>query len=444
VSSSRSNSISNIYTKVLLHPISFIVSIITARLLGPADRGILGYGMTIISMCILVLTFGLGLGMYYQLSTKKYEIRNVLVTVLVLGGLFGVVISLFVWIIYIVGVIPIFSSLSKVQIVLVFAIIIFGICHLFLNKVLVSNALFKLDNIVKLIVGILQPLFLLMMVWYFTLGVTGALLASAIVGLIGILFSLKIVHDQFGPFRLSFDRSFVKDSWSYGIKSWLGDVTQMANLRLDQIILGFYVPVYQLGIYTVAVTLTELAWIVPNSVSGVLMNKIASTEGAIEYKIDLAGKICKGLLAFTLCFSVVLYLVVKHLILPCGYGQAFTGSITPFIWLLPGAISLIYAKVITKILTGLGYVADTTKAILIGAIINITLYFVFIPKYGIVGAAAASSFGYLSVSSACLFMLKRRFSLQFASFVSWSLEDIRWMKVQGIGIIRSVFQRSTL
>jgi O-antigen/teichoic acid export membrane protein len=440
--SSAKNILYNLGAKVLLYPLTFIVSIIISRTLGPADKGVLAFVLTVTSFCTLLLTFGMGMGFQYQIGSKKYSVAEVIGSALIWAIVNGLIINGGLGLLYLSGLMPIFSHLTFVQLGQIFVIVQCGILQMIMSKMLVADDQFFQPNAINVGLGLAQPIFLLILVWYWRMGISGVLITSAILAIIGAFVFVKVMIKKYGSISWSFRKDIIKDSWHYGIKSWLGDVTQVANLRLDQIILGFFVPTFQLGLYTVAVTLVELLWIIPDGVNGVLLNQMMAPQKSLSEKFDIAGKVQRLLFLGISMIALFLFLAVKFVILPFGYGEVFASAIVPFIWLIPGAISMIIAKGLSKILTGTGYVQDTTHGIIIGSIVNLILYFASIPKWGVVGAAIASSFGYMAISLAMMYFCHRRFPLEFNKLFHWSKSDLNWGKDQ-FQIIRNMIKVST-
>jgi O-antigen/teichoic acid export membrane protein len=76
------------------------------------------------------------------------------------------------------------------------------------------------------------------------------------------------------------------------------------------------------------------------------------------------------------------------------YGDAFAGAITPLLILLPGVLMLSQAHIFYSDLNGRGKPEVTTLSALAALILTIVLDLVLIPRYGITGAAVASTCAY--------------------------------------------------
>jgi len=72
------------------------------------------------------------------------------------------------------------------------------------------------------------------------------------------------------PLILTFDRLLTKETFRFGLKSYLQNLVGSLNYRLDVYILAFFLTPKQVAFYGVATSLAEVAWYIPNSVGVVL------------------------------------------------------------------------------------------------------------------------------------------------------------------------------
>src|SRR5262249_42106566 len=116
------------------------------------------------------------------------------------------------------------------------------------------------------------------------LGVQGAVIGIAINN---ILILTGVVIASFRRYRpkLSLNFRFVSEAWRYGLKAWVADVVGFSNVRLDQWILGAAAAPALLGLYSQAVVIAEMPWMLPDSLGFVLLNKVAAERNAQEQAI---------------------------------------------------------------------------------------------------------------------------------------------------------------
>jgi O-antigen/teichoic acid export membrane protein len=420
------HSFGNLATKLAIYPISFISSIIVARVLGPEQRGVFNYLLISVTFIIPIFSFGFGSGVIYYVSSKKYLPKDIFYSVVLISVIISSTICLLLLLLKQLNLLgTIGNQLGVFEFTGLLLCIILNFIFFFLTRILIGVSNFKNINLLTLFQGLLNPILLLILVGFFGMKLYGAVISMVVVN---ILATVSIIFIFLKNYNLvnKFDFDFVKDTFSYGIKSWLGDVAIQANVRLDQVVLGAISKPSSLGIYSISVFLAELLWLIPDAVGPVLFNKITGIK-SIEGQENLTKRISRILLFIGTVSSFFLIIFVCYIIIPFGYGDEYSESIVPFLILIPGTICYILAKVITKILSGTGNIAMTSKATVSGSIISILFYIILIPRFDIVGAAIASSIGYISISLICLYFFKYKLKLTLKNLFVISKEDLIWM-----------------
>jgi O-antigen/teichoic acid export membrane protein len=149
-------------------------------------------------------------------------------------------------------------------------------------------------------------------------------------------------------------------------------------------------PQAALGLYSMAVTMAELVFYVPDSITTIFLPRVAGSTP--EEANRLVGRV--GRLTTLLTIVVALALIPAallgiHLILP-----KFVDCLPAFVVLLPGVISLSVAKVMTSYVNGSGHPGLVAIGTVASLVLNVALNLVFIPRFGIVGASLSSLISY--------------------------------------------------
>lgn len=417
------NSLGNLITSIIIYPIGFVSSVIVSRILGPEDRGVYTYMLLLISFSLPILSFGFGSGVTYLVSSKKYLIKDILASIILISVFIGMLIGtsiLLLWKLNVLGEAG--SKILPFEMMTLIGSIICSTIFFNLSRILIGDSYFSKLNLLTLLQGLLSPVLIFFFVGVLSLKLKGAALNIFFVNAVLCVYLLKICLDKYKP-DYRFNAVFLRECVVYGFKGWFGDMAGRANVRLDQIILGLTSSASFLGIYSVAVFLVELIWLVPDSVGPILFNKITAAEND-EEKIKITYKANRILLFISFILAVPLFIGVVYFILPYGYGDKFIDARVPFSVLLPGSLLFITHKVITKILSGSGHIAASSKGMIYGSLFSIILYIILIPKYGLIGAAIASSLGYFAVSVSCLIQYCKYFPLNYFDFFVIKREDI--------------------
>ena len=191
---------------------------------------------------------------------------------------------------------------------------------------------------------------------------------------------------------------------TYGMKLYPSVITSFFNFRADVYLLSWLLASdSQIGFYVVAVSLAEMTFYVPDSVSAIFFPRVAATT---RQDADAsAAQVSRITLLITVVVALAIIpaaLVVFHTILP-----DYTASIPALLVLLPGVVSLSVSKVLAGYLTGLGKPVPVGVAATFAVVANVVVNILVIPVWGIVGASAASLLSYSLNAAGLVFFASR-------------------------------------
>lgn len=246
------------------------------------------------------------------------------------------------------------------------------------SVILVGQSLGSLVGIVVL-VGILG------------LGVQGAIATSIIVGVAGAAAVLREVA-RIGRADPGQNAVSLGTLVRYGLRLYPASVTSYFSYRADVYLLQAMLaaPGRAVGLYSYAVTLAELVFYIPDSVSTIFFPHVAgSTQAESDRQV---GQVSRLTILFTLSAAICLIpaaWLLFRIVLP-----TFTDALPAMLVLLPGVISLSLSKILTSYVSGRGRPGPVSVAAVAALAINISANLILIPALGIVGAAAASLISY--------------------------------------------------
>ena len=174
---------------------------------------------------------------------------------------------------------------------------------------------------------------------------------------------------------------------TYGIKAYLGEVSNSLNVRLDQVLIAAFLPAQELGLYVVAVSASQLAIMVSFSIRTVLQPRLINQSdhlarqalirsGLLQYSI--AGGLISLLLAAAVPFAI-----------PLLFGDDFQGAIAPTEILIWAVYSLGFKTILAGVAQAYGDPWLASHAELIGAGVTIATLAILVPTIGIVGRRLA-------------------------------------------------------
>jgi O-antigen/teichoic acid export membrane protein len=249
-------------------------------------------------------------------------------------------------------------------------------------------------------------------------GIPGAMLAYAAATVIPALVTLVVVA---GIVRPGGEAVPFRDVLSYGLRVQLGTFAQRANVSLDVFLINPFVGPAQVGLYSVAVMLTQMAWYVPGAVSQSLFPAVAGTRDA-----EAAAVTCR-LSRFVLLVSLPTVgglAAVAPWLVPFAFGEEFSASV-PALWaLLPGTLLLGVAMVLAQYLAGVGLPQRNSLASVVSFAVTLLGLFLLVPRYGILGAGLASSLAYGVHAGLVAVFFVRRSGRGWSEFLVPRREDL--------------------
>ncbi|ADB59404.1 polysaccharide biosynthesis protein [Haloterrigena turkmenica DSM 5511] len=194
--------------------------------------------------------------------------------------------------------------------------------------------------------------------------------------------------------------------------------------QLDVMMLGVLGTTQETAYYKISLTIAEFLWIVPLALQNVLLHSTSNIWSNRNHERinSLAARVTRYTLLFTLLLAIGIG-TLAPVALPIVYPAEYIASYGPILLLLPGCVGFALARPILAIGQGKGdlhvLIASTGAA----AVGNIALNALLIPRYGMYGAAVATSISY-----GTMFV-----------FHVWSAREIGFDPVTGARIPRVIF-----
>jgi O-antigen/teichoic acid export membrane protein len=291
------------------------------------------------------------------------------------------------------------SNVSSPMLALAFLIVPVSLLEMYFSGVLLGLGRIAQLSIVSVIRFSSLLVFNIILVLVLKWGVLGVLCADITqTGICVIAYSLFLKGDvRIIP---GLDRLALKDSLVFGLQAHLGTVLQFLNRRFDVFVVNFFAGAYSVGLYAVAVSLAEILWFLPNAFGYVLFPKTAASDP--ETARQFTPKVARLSALITAIAASGLFLVSRPLI-TFFYTEEFLPSLYPMWILLPGAVSVSYSQVLFSDLGGRGKPYYGTLASLIAVFVTLGGDLLLIPRFGIVGAAIASSLAYTTNAVVAIF-----------------------------------------
>jgi len=368
-----------------------VVGIIVARYLGTAGKGQLALTMGAGVILAEILCLGFDRAAQYYVASGKLTSEMVFgawIITFVIGTLvaFGIVYPLF----FAYCMDNFFNGVSRNLLLLAGLNCPLYLLRLLVNSILRGNEDFPKEtyhNIAIYSAHIAASVLALVVLGY---GVFGYISVIMALGFSSLVFGFAILRKV-----ISLRPVFSLSNWLrvlyYGAKASLSKIFTLIDLRLDIYIVNFFMDTSVVGIYTVAGALANAFWLLTNSIAAVLFSRVASEEA--EESRQLTSLLCRNVLWLTAIFGVLFLTISKRLIV-FVYTEPFADAALALAFLMPGVVGQAVSRICFTDCSGRGFPEKGTYSAAITAILTIVFDIYLIPKYGIYGAAVASSIAY--------------------------------------------------
>lgn len=399
--------------------------LMVARLLGPEGAGVYAVALLMPTLMSQVLSLGLASSNVYFVASHQFSLesawtasRDLMFLMAILGLAGGAIFVLTYGHIAFPGV-P--------QAVLLAAMLIFP-SSLMAGVVLgLFQALenFRIFNIIVL----LQPLFALAGVFVQWMVDSVSLVAIVSVVAFSHFLTLVVALWLLGR-RTSLSASgstrmvYLRPALAYGIKAHLGNILSYLNYRLDLFLVNFLAGPVAAGLYNVAVKLIEQLWMISQAVSTVIFPRLSAMTEDETARRSFTPLVARTVLWLTLLSAGLLALIAKPLIIFL-FGHAFADAVGALLILLPGVVLFSCARVLANDLAARGMVGINLVLAGLAVLVNVVGNLLLIPRFGIEGAAAATTLAYTSTLLIRLALQKRLAKTEWWAAVVPTLGDFR-------------------
>jgi O-antigen/teichoic acid export membrane protein len=214
----------------------------------------------------------------------------------------------------------------------------------------------------------------------------------------------------------------IRASVRFGREAFLAYLLWALMLRLDGFLLGYLNGAREVGTYSVAVLMAEMLWYVPSALTLALNPRMSGGSAAEAAALtQRAGRIGLWLVGS----GALLLAVVSVPVVDLVYGEAFLPAVVPLMLLLPGVTAIALAKPISLFYTqhkGSPRVNAWISGVAVAVNLGLNLW--WIPLYGPIGAALASSVAYMLVAALLLARFRTEPGFTWSALLKLRREDV--------------------
>jgi len=400
-----------------------VTGIFLARTLGPHDRGLLALVLLLPSTLLTVAKLGVTQANVYCAKREGASVAQVaansLFLALVLGGGMGVI----AWLLRGVLLTTVMRGVPTWALLLALYRLPLALIDNYFCGVLQAIDNFSLYNR-RTVAGALLILVLTVGAWFIgRLDLFGAVLIYTVVATL-VIIALLAGTRQLIPFGLRPERRLLKRQIKFGVKSYTQVLAMHLLFRMDIYMISFYLSSARVAFYSLALHFTEMILEIPQAVGWVIYPRMASLKKEEVHQLTAQASRRTILLTGLGGLSVAVF---GPVIVPLWYGEAFAAAVRPLMLATVGMVSMSVFTIITRDFTSRNKQRVNIRAGTLALVSNLLLNIWMIPKFGISGAAVATSISYTLAAALVLVPFRADSGIPFHEALVPKGEDVRFV-----------------
>lgn len=398
--------------RIIQMVVGLFVGVYVARYLGSSQFGLLSYATAFVGLFSAIASLGLDSIVVRELVKTPQKKNELLGTVFFLK---------FVGVVIMFGAIIIgmrfsgndnFTNLLIIIIASSYIFQAFSVIDLNFQATVKSRYVVQ-AQIAQLFISSISSLFLIWigasLFWFAVVGIISAVVLAS--GLVwnylqsgGRIFAWK--------FKLATAKALLKDSWPL----ILAGMAVMLYMKIDQVMIKTMLGNEEAGFYAAAVKLSEAWYFIPMAIAGSLFPAIIGAKKKSENLYHLRLQQFYDLMVWIAIAIALPITFLAPLIIKMLYGSAYMPAASVLSIHIWAGVFVFLGVASSKWLVIENYTKISFLRTFVGAIVNLVLNIILIPKYGINGAAIATLISYFvavffigfipKTSRQAMFMLK--------------------------------------
>jgi O-antigen/teichoic acid export membrane protein len=373
--------------KILRMGVGLIIGVWIARYLGPNTFGKWNYGIALVSVFGAIATLGFDSLIVQDLVKADRDENQILGTTLTLR-LIGSLLAIFL-----VCLTVYFAESNDVQLQIIvfitsfaFIFLSFDVIDLFFQSHVKSKYVVIAKNGVFLFCALLRIIALFLklgLLWFVFLSTFEIFL-----GAIALIFYYQN-KSLTSLFNWRFSKDYAKEKIKDGWPIILSSVIVILYMRIDQIMIKQFLNEKAVGIYSVAVRIVEVWYFIPTTITVSMFPMLIKSKEENNRYYEITLKMFKYLFLTSFSISVLILFTAEPLI-KLLFGKAFIEAAFALKISIWTGIFVFWGLGASNILVLENLNQHNIYKSVSSIMLNVTLNFILIPRYGINGAALAT------------------------------------------------------
>jgi O-antigen/teichoic acid export membrane protein len=382
--------------KIATMGVTFFVTIILARYLGPEQFGILAYAMSLVALFGVAGHVGLS-GLVVRELVKDTDNKKIILgTSFVLKGI-GYLIGFTIVILLALATESVDSIEFWILVIIALSLLFkpFDIIDFWFQSQLQAKYTAISTTLAIIASSVLKLTFVFLSANLIFFAVANLVQTIISVAFLILFFFLK---SKINIKEWRFSKEKAVELFKQGWIVFLGSIFAVIYLKIDQVMLKWIVGAEEVGIYAVAASLSEAWYFVPAAIVASFFPKLIKLreENLVRYHHRLQ-QIFDFLFLLALAVAVVITFFAQTIIM-IAFGEAYTDAAPILVVHIWSALFIFMRAAFSKWILIENVLMFSLITTILGALTNVALNYYLIPVYGGIGAAYATIISYTMAS----------------------------------------------
>ena len=377
-------------SRIALVVFGLATGIITARLLGPHDRGVFTVLLLLPMTLVNFAKMGVAQANVYYIRKRGASVGTVASNSLVLSLIVSVLLVVACYFARPWVLDPFTKGAPTRLVILALTAIPFTMIESYFLSILQAVENFRAYNLQSIYKAVFSFVTIAVAMLAFH-GRLWAALMSQLIVIAGANLWLLFQVRQVAPYSFRWDRDVGRGTLEFGLKSYLQTLAAHLHYRIDVYLIAYFLDPTQVAFYSIAVNMTNPILQIPDAIGTVIFPRLAgASDGDAHVQTAVT---CRHTL-FATILAAMFYAGVGSQVLTIFYGNRYAPAIPPMLLMLPGIIMISLYQILTRNFTSRNRQQVNIVAAGIALGVNFTSNLILIPRYGIAGAAVSTAVWY--------------------------------------------------
>ncbi|MFT4570788.1 MAG: O-antigen/teichoic acid export membrane protein, partial [Candidatus Binatia bacterium] len=386
-------------TRMLTMALGLVTGIITARMLGPENRGIFSLVALFPATLVTLTKFGQSQATVYFIRREREDVSAVASNVFVFGSVVGLTLMALV----VAFADPIRATILKGVplwcLMIVLPMIPILLVESYLYGALQATDRFRVFNTRLMAESLCTLGGMAVVLWILDLGLPGALGVVITIRLSMTAWLVTTLHAE-TPIHFRFDFPLFRRMIRYGMKSHIQIIASHFHFKAGVYLVAYYLSPTHVAFYAIGARLAEQMMYLPQSLGLALFPRLAGTDDARIHRLTAAA--CRQTLLLSVGAAWFLT-SVGPMAITAWYGPEYAAAGVPLRYIAWGIVMMSMYVLLSRDFTARDRQLVNIFAAYVALIGNVVLNVILIPKMGIEGAAIGTTVSY-SIAAGILFV----------------------------------------